>query len=318
VNTSTTALVVSAPGKLMIAGEYAVLEGAEAVVSAVGRRAYARLAAGPQPPLSPEAQAARTAAERRVGPVTGAITLDIGELQQEGRKLGLGSSAASAAAAAGVVFAAHGHDVATADTREQVLAAALEGHRAVAPHGSGADVAAAVLGGFVRFRKLGDGVETHALRWPEALELVVVWHGTPVRTSDMLTQVRNLAAHQPDVYRTRMRELAAQSEQLVSALLASELDTVVDCFHSYGTAMGALGEAAGICVITDTCEQLRSLARAQGGAAKPSGAGGGDVTIAAFSSASAAAEFRARCASAGFEVLSLELGAHGERDEEPW
>ncbi|MEY4583034.1 MAG: hypothetical protein RL701_7737, partial [Pseudomonadota bacterium] len=36
-------LVVSAPGKLMVIGEYAVLEGAEAVVAAVDRRAYASL-----------------------------------------------------------------------------------------------------------------------------------------------------------------------------------------------------------------------------------------------------------------------------------
>jgi phosphomevalonate kinase len=308
---------VSAPGKLMITGEYAVLEGAEAVVAAVGRRAYAQLTPGSQPPVAPEAHAARAAAERRLGPFPGAITLDASELQQEGRKLGLGSSAAQAAAAAGVVFAAHGHDVTKPEVREQILAAALEGHRAVAPHGSGADVAASVLGGFVRFRKLGDGVETHTLRWPETLELVVVWTGTPVRTSDMLTQVRTLAAREPDVYRARMRALADQSEQLVSALIGGELDTVVECFHSYGTAMGELGEAAGVNVITDTCEQLRTLARAQGGSAKPSGAGGGDVAIAVFSGPDGAERFRGGCAAAGFEVLSLELGAHGERDEEP-
>jgi phosphomevalonate kinase len=302
----------------MIAGEYAVLEGVEAIVTAVGRRAYARLANGPQPPLSPEVQAARAAAERRLGAVPGAITLDVGELQFEGRKLGLGSSAAAAAAAAGAVYAAHGHDVAASETREQVLAAALEGHRAVAPHGSGADVAAAVLGGFVRFRKLGDGVETHALRWPSELELVVVWHGTPARTSDMVSHVRALASRDPELYRSRMRALAEQSDQLVSAVMAGELESVIDCFHSYGSAMDQLGQAAGMSVVTDTCEQIRHLARDHGGAAKPSGAGGGDVTIAVFSSSSGANAFRARCATAGFEVLSLELGANGERDEEPW
>lgn len=317
-STSITARVVSAPGKLMLAGEYAVLEGAEAIVTAVGRRAYARLAAGPQPHIAPEAQAARAAAERRLGSVPGAITLDAGELEVDGRKLGLGSSAAKAAAAAGAVFAAHGHDLTAADTREQVLASALEGHRAVAPHGSGADVAAAVLGGFIRFRKLGDGVETHALRWPEALELVVVWHGTPARTSDMIKLLRALAGREPELYRTRMRALAEQSDQLISAVMAGEVETVVDCFHTYGSAMGELGQAAGMSVVTDTCEQIRQLAREQGGAAKPSGAGGGDVTIAVFSSCSGANAFRTRCATAGFEVLSLELGANGERDEEPW
>lgn len=313
-----TTYVVSAPGKMMIAGEYAVLEGAEAVVAAVGRRAYARLGSGAQEVLPPEAAAARAAAERKLGPVTGALTIDAADLQQEGRKLGLGSSAAAAAAAAGVVFAAHGRNVQDADVREQMLAAALEGHRAVAPHGSGADVAAAVLGGFIRFRKLGDGVETHALLWPAALELVVVWTGTAVRTSDMLAQVKAFAAHDPSAFRKRMRNLGEQAEQLISALIASESDAVIECFHGYGSAMDELGRAAGIRIVDDTCERIRNLARQFGGGAKPSGAGGGDVAIATFSSSNAAGEFRASCASAGFEVLSIELGVPGERDEEPW
>jgi phosphomevalonate kinase len=311
-----TTHVVSAPGKMMIAGEYAVLEGAEAVVAAVGRRAYARLGSGAQEALPPEAAAARAAAEHKLGPVTGALSIDVADLQQEGRKLGLGSSAAAAAAAAGVVFAAHGRDVMQDAVRQEILATALEGHRAVAPHGSGADVAAAVLGGFVRFRKLGDGVETHALRWPEALELVVVWTGMAVRTSDMLAQVRALGAKDPAGYRARMRVLADQAEHLVSSLIAGELDAIIECFHGYGTAMGELGHAAGIQIIDDTCRQVRELAREHGGGAKPSGAGGGDIAMASFSSIDAANGFRASCVGAGFEVLSIELGVPGERDEE--
>jgi phosphomevalonate kinase len=268
--------------------------------------------------LPPEAAASRAAAERRLGPAQGALSIDVTDLQQEGRKLGLGSSAAAAAAAAGVVFAAHGHDVSDAAVREEVMAAALEGHRAIAPHGSGADVAAAVLGGFVRFRKLGEGIETHALHWPEPLELVVIWTGISARTSDMVAQVRALGTHEPAVYRERMRELAEQAEQLVSALIGKEIDAVVECFHGCGTAMGELGRAAGIAIVDDTCERIRSLARQHGGGAKPSGAGGGDIAIATFSSSSAADAFRAGCVEVGFEVLSLELGVPGERDEEPW
>lgn len=308
--------VVSAPGKLMIAGEYAVLEGAEAVVAAVSRRAYAELAPAAEEPLGPEVVAARAAAEKRAGPMAGALAIDVSELQDHGRKLGLGSSAAAAAAAAGLVFAAHGNDVSDPAIREQILAAALEGHRTVAPHGSGADVAAAVLGGFIRFRRLGDGVETHAIAWPKALEPVVVWTGTPVRTSDMLVRVRALAAHDPALYRERMRALAEQGEQFISALLASDLEAVVESTHGYGAAMGELGQAAGISVVTDAYERLRALARELGGAAKPSGAGGGDVAIALFSSAERAESFRARCVGEGFEILSLELGVPGERNEE--
>ena len=40
----------SAPGKVMLAGEYAVLDGGVAIMVAVDRRAQARRAAAPAPP----------------------------------------------------------------------------------------------------------------------------------------------------------------------------------------------------------------------------------------------------------------------------
>jgi phosphomevalonate kinase len=316
-DTQAIPYVVSAPGKLMIAGEYVVLDGAEAVVAAVGRRAYARLIPTVAEPLPPEAVAARAVAERLLGPVPGALALDVSELRQAGRKLGLGSSAAAAAAAAGVVFAAHGRDLASAAVREQILSAAIEGHRVIAPEGSGADVAASVLGGFVRFRKLGHGVETHALPWPADIALRVVWSGQAVRTSDMIAQVRALQARDPSTYRERMRELAEQSEQLISALLAAERAAILESFHACGAAMGRLGEVAGVAIVDKTCQQIRALASLHGGSAKPSGAGGGDVAIAAFGDPSDAEAFGVGCAAAGFEVLSLDLGVAGERREEP-
>jgi phosphomevalonate kinase len=160
---------VSAPGKLMVSGEYAVLEGAEAVVAAVDRRAYVQLnraAAQPatsashtQPTLPPEVLSTRACVEARFGPVPGALSVDVSELQQGGKKLGLGSSAAAAAATAAALLRAHGRDLADPAARALCLELSLQGHRAVAPEGSGADVAASVLGGFVRFRKLGEGVD---------------------------------------------------------------------------------------------------------------------------------------------------------------
>jgi phosphomevalonate kinase len=303
---------------MMISGEYAVLDGAEAIVAAVGRRAYVTLGgentAGSVPP---EAAAARAAAERRLGAIGGALSIDVRELQQDGRKLGLGSSAAAAAAAAGAVFAAHGRDVADADVRQQVLESALEGHHAIAPQGSGADVAAAVLGGFVRFRKLGAGVEAHPVPWPRDVELCVVWTGKPARTSDMLAKLRGFSDRDAHGYRRRMHALGDCADQFVSALIAGDPAGVIAGVDAYGAAMQALGDAAGIGIVEETCSQIRDIAAACGGAAKPSGAGGGDVVIAVFSKTSLSEDFRARCAAAGFVILSLELGVHGERVEEP-
>jgi phosphomevalonate kinase len=311
------ALRVSAPGKMMIAGEYAVLEGAEAVVAAVDRRALVTLTRdGTQAALPPEVSATRALIEARFGALPGAITLDVSALQQSGKKLGLGSSAAAAAATAGVLLHACGRDLADPNVRALALELALQGHRSVAPQGSGADVAASVLGGFVRFRRLGNGVETHALPWPSALHTVVVWTGEPARTNILVSKVQALAASDPRTHRRCMAALGAESERFISALMAGELSEIIECFHAFGTAMGALGTAAGVPIVDPTTARVRELARDAGGAAKPSGAGGGDVALALFSSADAANAFRHGCVSQQIEVLSLELGVPGERYEE--
>jgi phosphomevalonate kinase len=311
------ALRVSAPGKMMIAGEYAVLEGAEAVVASVDRRALVTLSAGTQVnAMPPEVSATRALVEQRLGAVPGALALDVSALQQSGKKLGLGSSAAAAAATAGVLLRAHGRDLGDPNVRALALELALEGHRSVAPQGSGADVAASVLGGFVRFRRLGDGVETHALPWPQALHCVVVWTGEPARTNVLVAKVQALASSDPRTHRRSMAALAAESDRFVSALMGSELPEIIESFHAFGTAMGDLGSAAGAPIIDETTARVRELARAHGGAAKPSGAGGGDVALALFSNTDAATAFRHGCVGQKIEVLSIELGVPGERDEE--
>lgn len=320
-------ITVSAPGKLMIAGEYAVLDGAEAIVAAVGRRAFASLVARPSEAggnntstLPMEALATRMIAESRVGAQAGDIVIDTSQLRanKDGsvQKLGLGSSAAAAAAVAGAVYAAAGRDISDPAVRKELLEVALDGHRSIAPDGSGADVAASVLGGFVRFRRLGKSVETHALDWPSVVPLVVVWTGRAVRTSDMLSAVVALSKRDPDKHRACMAALGRESEQLVSSVISGDVSGVIDGLDSYGTAMGLLGAAAGIPILDETTHDIRVLARSCGGAAKPSGAGGGDVVVAGFRGVNEAATFRSGCTAKGFEVLSLDLGVYGERLEQ--
>jgi phosphomevalonate kinase len=172
-----------------------------------------------------------------------------------------------------------------------------------------------VLGGFVRFRRLGKSVETHALPWPTAVELVVVWTGRAVRTSDMLSAVAALAKRDPDRHRSCMSALGRESDQLVSSVISADTAGIIDGLDSYGAAMGVLGQAAGVSILDETTEAIRKLARSCGGGAKPSGAGGGDVVVAGFGGAQESATFRAGCTQNGFEVLSLDLGAFGERQE---
>ncbi|HKP58298.1 MAG TPA: hypothetical protein VJV78_16335 [Polyangiales bacterium] len=308
-------LVVSAPGKMMITGEYAVLHGSEALVAAVGRRARAWF--GPSDRVPAEAVAAF--AEARAGdlpdPTAIPVAVDTSSMRMGEIKLGLGSSAAAAAAAAGLAFADQGLDIESPAGRARTLQAALRGHRAISPQGSGADVAAAVLGGFVRFRKLGDQVETHPIAWPEALPTRVVWTGKAANTTKYLEKVDALAKRDPAEHRALMHALGDEADRFVSAVLAGDRDEVIDSTGAYGKAMGALGLAAGADIVEEALTRVAELAASVGGAAKPSGAGGGDVALAVLPDPAAEDHFVRLCAEQNFTVLLIDWGAPGVRCE---
>ena len=263
--------------------------------------------------LPPEAVLAREYAERDLGPVPMSLTIDTASLRHGDRKLGLGSSAAASAASAGAVLAWHGLDPAV--ERRRILAWALAGHRAIAPQGSGADVAAATLGGLVRFRR--DAVEeAESLPWPKDLEVEVIWTGEPARTSDSVAKVRALANEDQTRYRAAADPLRAAAEALSGAVLEDDAKAVVRAARDHGRAMAELGEAAGAPIVTESLARVASLAEAHGGGAKPSGAGGGDVALAFFADAEAASRFRsAACQERGLTALSLTIGAEGVRLE---
>jgi len=199
--------------------------------------------------------------------------------------------------------------------RARVLDAALSGHREVAPEGSGADVAAAVLGGFVRFRRLGDAVEALPLEWPATVEVATVWTSSEARTSDLVRAVKRLATRDPAGYRACARDLAAESEQLVSAAMSSDSKAIIEAAGGAGRAMGRLGEAAQVPIMTPGLELIADLASRAGGSAKPSGAGGGDVAVAFFDDPGRRIAFETSCRDRGLVVLSLVLGAEGVRPE---
>lgn len=316
---------LSAPGKLMIAGEYVVLEGAEALVAAVDARVdalaspdgSARSPGAPAAshesrPLPPEAVLSRRYAEDELGAAPMHLTLDTSALRHGDRKLGLGSSAAASAASAAAVLAWHGGD--PARERRRVLGWALAGHRAIAPQGSGADVAASTLGGVVRFRR--DAVDdASTLPWPATIEVVVVWTGEPARTSDLVAKVRGLADAHPARYEESAAPLRAAAEALLTAIVEGDAQRAVRAASEHGRAMAGLGEASGAAIVTPPLAQVAALAEEHGGGAKPSGAGGGDVALAFFDDPTKAERFRAACRAHGLALLPLTIGAEGVRVE---
>lgn len=326
-------IVTSAPGKLMLSGEYAVLEGARALVTAVGRRVEVTLARPgeqrgvfasrdderlePEQALAPEVVRTleHAAAVFGVRPALSSfeLTVDVSRLRQGEHKLGLGSSAAASVATAAALAVASGGDVAT--ERRRILDAALAGHRAVAPEGSGADVVASALGGFVVVRRAAKGtLDFEALEAPD-LFWRVVWTGNSARTSELVRRVRAFAAVEPRRYESLLRPIADASDGLVRALAERDVGAAIAAIRQHHEAMRALGSAAGVEIVTSALEAVSEAARAEGGAGKPSGAGGGDVAVALLPNAAAAERFDARIRALGLGLVETTLGVEGVRRE---
>lgn len=306
--------VVSAPGKLMIAGEYAVLRGAPALVCAVDRRVRVTLgAAVPSDAVPPEAEAARSAAEAVRGAVGGGLAIDATALRSADQqvKLGLGSSAAAAAGTAAAVFGATGADLSDHDTKTSIFKAALKGHSAIAPNGSGADVAASVFGGFLQFSKHGTEASASPIAFPEGLISKVVWTGSPARTSDFLSRIKDLEASDPFEAGKRLEGIEIAASAMLRSLEAADSAAFFAATSAHHEAMRALGDAANAPIVEERLGLAHALAKEAGGAAKPSGAGGGDAAIAFFDQDDAATAFTKACAKHGLALLSLQLGTDG-------
>jgi phosphomevalonate kinase len=274
-------VIVSAPGKLVLLGEYAVTEDGLALVAAVGRRAVGR-AEMPPPRPSPVVQAVvDEALARGVLRQPPNLSIDTSRFTDgAGHKLGLGSSAAVAAVSAGWM---------TTEIGDGVLELAVAAHRAAAGGvGSGIDVAASVLGGVIAARRQ-PGPWTRVGLGPQSLHLVVLFTGESASTPGMVAACKASSA-----WPRHVEALAALSEEGVAAWRAGDAEAFLPIVDAFGRRMAQLGDDAGVPVVTARIAEVMRQARALGGAAKPSGAGGGDVALAFLPDPGAAAELARR------------------------
>jgi phosphomevalonate kinase len=308
-------MVVRAPGKVMLCGEYAVLAGAPAIVAAVDR--YARARPVEQPAAGASAfvrQAVRRAAwhARRLAPSLPPpvhIAVETDGFRRRGDKLGIGSSAAATVAAAGAVLAAVGIDLEAPATRRDLLAMATAAHRdAQGQAGSGADVAASVHGGVIRFQPaVGGGRAVEPVSLPRGLLLTFFWTGRAAHTPTLVEQV--------EAGGCSLEPLAELARAFADRFGAGDARGVIEIARLYGAAMRRLGEDAGVPIVSREHALLMELARRLGGAAKPSGAGGGDLGVALLVDPQAASALREGALELGLIPVELGLDRGGVRLE---
>ncbi|HEX7341745.1 MAG TPA: hypothetical protein VF269_05675 [Rhodanobacteraceae bacterium] len=330
----------SAPGKLVVAGDYAVLEGAPAVVLALDRRANVELAPGSgetfcvhAPDLGLDAvhghlddgRMAWDAAPDRVAKLALVtrvlqhlagngvlaapldITLDTAAFfdAAAGAKLGLGSSAALTVALSAAVFALTDQDL--PDTAAMIaLHRTMQGGR-----GSGLDIATSLLGGTVIYHLRDDQPDAVRAEWPQNLRFRCVWSGRSASTGEALTHLADWQRQYPKAYTAHMNELAVGASAVAVAIKSDDADAMLDGMAAYADGLARLGAASGIDIVCAEHRALADIARACHVVYKTCGAGGGDIGMAVATDDERLINFSRQAAVAGFHVLETDVDARG-------
>jgi phosphomevalonate kinase len=344
-------IAASAPGKLVLFGEYAVLFGAPAVVAAVDRRAVvtvssrasddwqvmapglvknpARLVPGAENSVRWIDEGERGAfalLEMLLRCMKGSvdleklpsmsITLDTRSFFESAdgmrSKLGLGSSAALTVALASALEGWAGGDRDTDPIAR--LQRYVDLHRTVqGGAGSGIDVAASTLGGVIRFRLAEDRsiAEAGQLVVPNVLRLEFVWTGRSASTGDFLGRLDARRAESPDQVNPVLDDLAAVSASGVDALERDDAGTFLDAVDNFWTVLDRLGGAIEMPILSADHRDLRRIADGCGVHYKPSGAGGGDFGVGFALDDMAANAFGSRAESAGYRVVDISVDHSG-------
>ncbi len=337
-----------APGKLLLIGEYAVLDGAPALVMAVDRYVDVRVESAredsgrlsaPQlgirkAPMRIEADQLRCegvdelalgltgrlvpAILRALGRALDEITtidieIDSAALFESdaGRpvKLGLGSSAAVCAALT----------VALTDWFEASAGEPRPGERlrqwlpvyreALGARASGADLAAAFYGGFGRFRSTGRVADCSPVTWPGNLYWRAVWTRQAAQTTDYVGAFDAWKRRDP----AGASGLVARLNGIAARASASAEDGVelFRACRAYADALAGLGEAMGSEIMTPPHRRLAELGQQCDVVYKSCGAGGGDLGIALALDPDSLGVFESGIADCGGVPLNLAISDYG-------
>lgn len=299
------------PGKLVLSGAYAILRGAPAVVTAVDRYVVAD-DSEPASFKTPEVAAAL----KLLGLDAPHPAFAADDLREDGRKLGLGSSAAICAASVALLTqsrSAFDQLPTDAELAQSIYHLTLHAHREAQGGGSGVDVAAACFGGTLSARlEQRDGMQhlhVEPVTLPKGL-VIEIW-ASPVAasTSHFVKTVFELEKQQSAVF---SRLLGAQMEASVRALTAAEDNDLIGyilALKSQYVALRELGDTASVPIVLP---EIRTLAEtlSEDECFIPSGAGGGDVTL-FISNRASSDEFRTQARELQLSLVPLQIGARG-------
>ena len=256
--------LASAPGKVVLFGEYAVLDGAPAIAMAVDRRARVRVASDGRDLPGVDSALVDAVIDGMGASSALSCECDTSEFLDaaSATKFGLGSSAALTVA----LCAAIKGDADVLDDAARI-------HRAwQGGVGSGVDIACAVSGGLVEYRAQGQRVVP--LQWPAGLAFRLLWTGTASDTRDRLSHLRTQRT-MPS--RQRLADAAAA---VAAECRNGDAGALLEGVPQYVERLREFSVDHDLGVFDAGHDELVDIASANQIVYKPCGAGGGDVGIA--------------------------------------
>lgn len=317
VQPSNQKVIVKVPGKVLLFGEYGVLEGAPGV--AVGINRFARITlqtksylSSFQSPAQPITQIAYLELQNQIIttqfshlkhlPSLDAFHFDLNTEQfysLSGKKIGIGSSAAITIGIVASLYEWLGFSI--SNHKKEIFDVAFRAHKIFQEGlGSGIDVLTSTYGGIC--------IVNHSLHSIDSLpcQIRLVYTNQEQPTIPILKKYKELQQEAKNAA-LQSSELA---KQFVLACIQSNIKTIIDLAHQSISHYEELSKIFKIPLLSKEHFFISQIAKQCGGAAKPSGAGGGDLTIVFFQSEEEASWFDKKIPSS-FSVFPLEIDFQG-------
>ncbi|MCM3571219.1 phosphomevalonate kinase [Neobacillus mesonae] len=360
-----SSFIVKAPGKLMIAGEYAVLEPKQkAVVTAINRYITAEIEPCSHNRLSlphyeldnitwenTESSVQFNVHDSRLKFIQNSISVVTRFLQENktpikpfhltvkselddpalGIKYGLGSSAAIVAAVISAILIFH-RKKNEPIILEQLFKLSVIAHIMTQKNGSGADIAAAVFGGWLAYSAFNQEWLLNRLKQKENLNELIIrpwpdlsitpikkpenitfcagWTKEPASTAPMVKKIQEFSNENPQDFMRFLDESKKAVEQLIKSFAGNDVEMAIASLAKNQHALTVLGEKSGADIETTKLKDLCSIAERFGGG-KSSGAGGGDCGIAFLRNGREIEKLYQEWKEKGIEPLELTISQTG-------
>lgn len=249
---------------------------------------------------------------------------------QSGVKYGLGSSAA---VVTGVVKAILAEFYPEIITKKLIFKLAAIAHVNIQRSGSGADIAASVYGGVLKYasfqadwllQQMEKGLhitdlthkkwkyaEIQKLEFPSDWKMSVGWTGEPASTVNLVGKLTSYKSEKPHIFQSFITCSSRSVTKILRGIAEQNSNLFYQGIQQNRGCLAKIGRRAQISIETKLLNELSNIADTLGGAGKLSGAGGGDCGIAFHTSDEMINQIKHQWRKVGIKPLQITIYPHG-------